>query len=638
MSSVERWEKRFNREREARRQAESILEERSRDLYAANRALEAANDGLEDRVRERTAALERANESLHIEARKRLEIQDELRRARDSALELADLKTQFLARMSHEIRTPLNAILGLTGLLLDSSIDSEQRTRLETVRTSGRILLRIINDILDMSKIDAGKLDLEYTPVDVSTLLKQAFSLVYIDAETKGIEILQQSQAILPPAVVVDGGRIQQILTNLLSNAVKYSDAGKVTVGLKLRSLGDDAVAESLREQFPEASGHWQELRFTVADEGRGIPADKLEELFEPFTRLEDDTDTNAGSSSGLGLAICRRLCDMMGGSIEVESTPGQGSEFTVAIPAWLPDDASCEESGQLETTNISATHQSRDHLLASQDNQSSLQQYLDMAQDKPLSVLIADDYDVNRMVLQSQLESLGYRADAVANGEEVLRALHARSYDVVLMDIRMPVIDGVEATQRVRARVDGPQPFIVAVTASALKGDRDRYLEAGMDAYISKPVDIVLLAETMTRAFDERYGPDRVPWRGNLVDMNPVDINLEELKERLGPGLDSLLAKVIPVYLRELPGRLENLDAALVDEDADTFARYCHGLKGTSKSIGAVELAEQCSRYELAGYEGDLPSREAFDELRDLASRTAVALERTLKERVAQH
>ena len=636
MSTVERWEKRFNREREARRQAESILEERSRDLYAANKALEAVNDSLEDRVRERTAALERANESLHIEARKRLEIQDELRRARDSALELADLKTQFLARMSHEIRTPLNAILGLTGLLLDSSIDAEQRTRLETVRTSGEILLRIINDILDMSKIDAGKLDLEYAPVDVSTVLKQAFSLVYIDAETKGIEILQQSQAILPPAVVVDGGRIQQILTNLLSNAVKYSDGGKVTVGLKLRSLDDDAVAESLREQFPEASRHWQELCFTVADEGRGIPADKLDELFEPFTRLEDDTDTNAGSSSGLGLAICRRLCDMMGGSIDVESTPGKGSMFTVAIPAWLPDESSCEESGQLETTNISATHQSRDHLLASQDNQSSLQQYLDMAQDKPLSVLIADDYDVNRMVLQSQLESLGYRADAVANGEEVLRALHARSYDVVLMDIRMPVIDGVEATQRVRARVDGPQPFIVAVTASALKGDRDRYLEAGMDAYISKPVDIVLLAETMARAFDERYGPDRVPWRGNLVDMNPVDINLEELKERLGPGLDSLLAKVIPVYLRELPGRLENLDTALGEEDADTFARYCHGLKGTSKSIGAVELAEQCSRYELAGYGGELPSREAFEELRDLASRTAVALERTLKERVA--
>ena len=638
MSGVECREQPCVREREARRRAESILEQRSRELYAANRALEAAKNGLEDRVRERTDALEKAVESLRVEAKKRLATEKQLRLARDSALELAELKTQFLARVSHEIRTPLNAILGLTGLLLDSAVNDKQRTHLETVRTSGQILLRIINDILDMSKIDADKLDLEYASTDLSTILKQAFSLVLLDASAKGIEILQHSQAILPPAVVTDGGRVQQIVTNLLSNAVKYSEGGTVTVGVKVRAAADKEIAQHLREAHPGAAGYWQLIEISVSDQGHGIAPDAVDSLFEPFTRLSTESDANAAGSSGLGLPICKKLCEMMGGDIRVESAPDVGSKFTVRMPAWLPEETEYQESDQLEITNISAMHQSHDHLLTTSGGRQSLERYLDMAQNKPLSVLLADDYDVNRMVLQSQLSSLGYRADAVANGEEVLRALHARSYDVVLMDIRMPEIDGVEATRRIRDRIDGPQPFIVAVTASALKGDRSRYLESGMDDYISKPVDIVKLGRTLARAYDRRHGGERPLWSGNLVEMNPVEINLEELEQRLGAGLDGLLAKVVPVYLRELPARLENLDKALSADDAETFARYCHGLKGSSKSIGAVELAQQCSDFELAGYNGELPGRDAFDALRDLANRTALALKRTLQERPARH
>ncbi len=636
MSTLERWEKRFERERQARRKAEAILEQRSRELYEANRALEDAKSGLEKRVSERTIALEKAIESLRIEAEKRIAVQEQLRSARDSAIELADLKTEFLARMSHEIRTPLNAILGLTGLLLDSPLTPEQATQLNTVRSSGQILLRIINDILDMSKIDAGKLDTEFAPVNVTTLLKQSFSLVLLDAKSKGIEIIQKSQALLPDALVIDGGRVQQILTNLLSNAVKYSDGGAITVALTVAAVDDEQVPTAFAAEHPEASDHWQQLQISVSDQGRGIAKEQTEALFQPFTRLDPVSDGNAAGSSGLGLAICQRLCDIMGGSITVDSTPAVGSTFTVRIPGWLPAASEFAESHRLETTNISALHQSRDHLLASTDDRDKLNTYLNMAQDKPLSILLADDYDVNRMVLMSQLESLGYRADAVANGEEVLRALHARDYDVVLMDIRMPVIDGVEATRKIRDRVAGPQPHIAAVTASALKGDRDKYIEAGMDAYLSKPVDIVQLAKVLETAYATKYDGERAPWEGNLVEMNPVEIRLDELRTRLGPALDGLLSKVIPVYLRELPGRLEKLDDALTSSDAETFARYCHGLKGTSKSIGAVDLAEHCSRLELSGYEGELPARDDFDELRDLANRTAVALRQTLLDRAA--
>ena len=636
MSTVERWQRRFERERAARHQAEACIEERSRALYAANQALENAKSSLEDRVRTRTRALEQAVSGLRIEAEKRLKVQEELREARDSALELADLKTQFVARMSHEIRTPLNAVLGLTGLLLDSPMTPDQQEHLSTIRSSGQILLRIVNDILDMSKIDAGKLDLEFAPANPATLLKQSFSLVLLDAQSKGLEIVQRSPALLPETLVLDGGRLQQIVTNLLSNAVKYSDAGTITVSLVVSPLDEGLVPDEFLRVHPEANGHWQQIQVSVTDEGRGIPPHKTHDLFEPFTRLDDQADNNSAGSSGLGLTICKRLCQMMGGDISVESVVGKGSTFTVHIPCWLADRSDYDEteSYPLETTNISELHQTRDHLLASSADSEQLGAYLDMAQDKPLSVLLADDYDVNRLVLLSQLESLGYRADAVANGEEVLRALHAREYDVVLMDVRMPVIDGVEATQRIRARVDGPQPFIAAVTASALKGDREEYLRVGMDAYISKPVDIVKLAETLERAFENRYGGERTPLSDDLVDMNPVDIRLDELRARLGPGLDSLLTKVIPVYLRELPGRLDKLRQALEAGDAASLAQYCHGLKGTSKSIGAVELAELCSTYELAGYDGELPSREQFEDFCDLAERTGAALRRTLQER----
>ncbi|MBU2676042.1 MAG: hypothetical protein KJP16_03085, partial [Gammaproteobacteria bacterium] len=206
MSTKERWEKRFNRERAARRQAEDLLEQRSRDLYAVNQDLEKAKASLEQRVRERTDALEKAIGSLHDEAEKRLQVEQQLRESRDSAIELAELKSEFIARMSHEIRTPLNAILGLTNLLLDSPLEVQQKQQLETVRSSGQILLRIISDILDMSKIDADKLDLEFAPVNLSTLLEQSFSLVVLDAQRKGLEIVQRSPALLPENLVLDGG------------------------------------------------------------------------------------------------------------------------------------------------------------------------------------------------------------------------------------------------------------------------------------------------------------------------------------------------------------------------------------------------------------------------------------------------
>lgn len=634
MSTIERWEKRFARERQARQQAERILEARSRELYAANQALEKSKAELELRVEERTAALQNAIEQLKFEATRRIEVQEELRHARDLAIESADVKTEFLARMSHEIRTPLNAVIGLTNVLLDSEINAVQRTQLRTVRTSGQMLLRIINDILDMSKIDAGKLEIEYASVDLLTVMQQAFSLFLIDASNKDIELHQTHQALLPTRLVIDGGRVQQILTNLLSNAVKYSDGGVVTAGLKVKPIEDRHVSAALRRDHPEAAGYWQELELSVTDQGRGIPQEQLKRLFDPFTRVDFAEDLNGASSSGLGLAICRHLAQSMGGEISVVSELGVGTTFTVKLAAWLPDDQGFIDSDQYRVSATSDINQTRVEMLASRENQPHLQRYLSMAQDKPLTVLLADDYDVNRMVLQTQLESLGYRADAVSNGEEVLRALHARAYDVVLMDIRMPIIDGMEATRRIRSQKQAHQPFIVAVTASALKGDREAYLATGMDGYLAKPVDIVELGQVLEAAF-EASGKATSPSLQSTEDpiAQSATLQLDALRQRLGPGLNTMLKKVIPVYLRELPGRLDHLDRALTESDATAFARYCHGLKGTSKSVGAVELAERCGRYEEAGYRDQLPSELEFSELAVLAEETAQALRETLKD-----
>ena len=625
-TDADKWERRFRREREARQTAESYLELRSRELYEMNRDLEVAKEDLERRVNERTDALQQAIKGLREEALRRKATEDALRVARDEALEGARLKSDFLARMSHDIRTPLNAIIGLTGLMSASDMDAKQAQNLETVRASGQLLLRIVNDILDMSKIEAGTLDLEFATTDLDMLLRQAFSLMLLDAQAKGVELVQQCHTAVPSSLVIDGGRLQQILMNLLSNAIKYSSGGTVTLHFTLTPLDEQLDSAELRSAAAGKPGEWQKLTVAVADEGSGIAPDELDALFEPFTRLERESDENAAGSAGLGLAICRGLCELMGGRITATSQPGKGSRFTVTLPCFLPETSQppVVSDDYLETTSMTALHETSVHLLASAAEQDQMVPFDDLGQRKPLSILIADDYDINRMVLESQLESLGYRADGVANGEEALRALHARDYDIVFMDIRMPVMDGVEATRRIRSRRDARQPYIAAVTASALKGDRD--------GYIAKPVDIVKLAQLLETAYDKVHANRDMPWDDTLVDMNPVKIHLDDLRARLGPATDLMLSKVAPVYLRELPGRLEKLADALLAEDVEQFGQYSHGLKGTSKSVGAFELADTCYDFEKRADQKRLPTREEFSAFTDLAERTARALKLEIK------
>ncbi len=381
-----------------------------------------------------------------------------LARARADAEAGTRAKAAFLASMSHEIRTPMNAVIGMSSVLLETPLTEEQREPANVIRSSGEHLLHVINQVLDFSKLEAGKVELETGPFEVGACVRSAVDLVG-DSARRGRVTIRTSQT--PPEecwVAGDVGRLRQVLLNLLSNAVKFTpEGGSVDLDVSITPGGEVGLA------------------FAVRDTGIGMTPQEQDGLFEAFAQADASTTRRYGGT-GLGLSIAQRLVGAMGGRITVESAPGAGSVFgfAIALPAAAPVDATGDE---------------HDTMLDG------------FAERHPLRILVADDHPINQLVAQRMMGRLGYQVDTVADGREALDAVDRRAYDVVLMDMHMPVLDGLAAAREVRARwPDGQRPRLVALTASVLDEDRRVAFDAGMDDFVPKPVTLHGLAATLAR------------------------------------------------------------------------------------------------------------------------------------------
>ena len=445
-------------------------------LQSARTDLLAHQTQLEQTVAARTSELETASERAILLARE--------------AEAASAAKSAFLANMSHEIRTPMNGILGMNDMLLTTPLDARQRRYAETIRQSGRALLAIINDVLDLAKIESGKLELHGVDASLPQIVQQTLLLYSELARERGLALASDIADDVPSAVRLDAGRLQQVLNNLVSNALKFTDRGSVIVRVKLASTADPD--EPTARFFGRQDAY---LLFEIVDTGIGIAEDRVSSLFRAFTQL-DASSTRRYGGTGLGLAICRQLVELMGGSIGVRSAPAQGSTFWFTVPLERADAPQVE---MLVPPPLAA-----DPAFIAQPQG---------AQSMGLGhVLLVEDNAINQLFAAAALESLGLKITVVDNGVNALKAFDTERFDAILMDGLMPDMDGYEATERIRKIEEergAPRTPIVALTANALAGDRDRFMRAGCDDYIAKPYTVEQL-----RAALERWIPALAPGR----------------------------------------------------------------------------------------------------------------------------
>jgi PAS domain S-box-containing protein len=481
--------------------------------------------------------------------------EEQLRRAKEDAEAAASTKAEFLATMSHEIRTPMNAVLGMATLLESTRLTDEQRELLKTIKSGSTTLLGIINDILDYSKIESGKMEMDYHELDLRTCIDEAFSLFSQRAQKQNIVLAAKVAPSVPSSVLGDSGRLRQILVNLIGNAVKFTETGKIEVSVDCNST-------------PNEQGDI-ELKFQVSDTGCGIPADKLQVIFDSFTQVAPAISRKYGGT-GLGLAICNRLVQLMGGHIWVESKTGQGSTFHFSIQSKL-----------LNRSLLHVPLTDSPYIFDAQ-----------LATQCPLRILVAEDNPVNQKLILYILHKLGYTPSLVRNGQDVLKSLKAQTFDIIFMDIQMPVMDGFEASRRILERYpEAERPRIIAMTAFGLREDREKCLAVGMDDYVSKPISAQQI-ELLLKHWYHRLQPVS-------TTLPEQAINDDLLLSRVADDTD-ILREMIEIFEEVCTRLLSALQEAIAQEDAASIRRDAHELKGACLAMNAGRMKELAATLEM--------------------------------------